>query len=138
MQQRFMPHRVALWMLITTSRRTFMPRASTVAIAMATLMIASSTADAARFCQKARHADERTVCRTPGMVRVDRHMNREYQQLMSELGFFGRARLQARQREWLAERRDCGNNPTCVRLAYRERLQTFRSIARRKGIVLDE
>jgi uncharacterized protein len=115
-----------------------MPRASTIAIAMVTLMIASNTADAARICQEARHADERTICRTPGMVHVDRNMNREYQQLMSELGFFGRARLRARQREWLAERRACGNNPTCVRLAYRERMHTFHSIARRRGIELDE
>ena len=115
-----------------------MNRTSTAAIAMAALVIASSAADAASFCRDARHADERTVCRTPGMMRVDRNMNRDYQRLMSEMGFFGRARLRARQREWLADRRECGNDATCVRLAYRERMQTFRSIARRRGIALDE
>ena len=115
-----------------------MRRTGTVAIAMAALAIASSAADAASFCREAQHADERTVCRTPGMVRVDRNMNREYQRLRSELGFFGRARLRAQQREWLAERRECGNDATCVRLAYRERMQTFRSIARRRGVALDE
>jgi radical SAM superfamily enzyme YgiQ (UPF0313 family) len=45
------------------------------------LVEAASAADAASFCSEARHADEQTVCRTPGMVRVDRNMNREYQQL---------------------------------------------------------
>src|SRR5262245_39763608 len=118
--------------------RMIMTRTSTIAVAMATLIIGSTAADAASFCQEARHADERTVCRTPGMVRVDRNMNREYQHLMSELGFFGRARLRASQRQWLDERRACGNSPTCVRLAYRERMQTFRSIAIRRGIALDE
>jgi uncharacterized protein len=115
-----------------------MNRSRTVAIALIALAVGTSAADAASFCREARHADERTVCRTPGMVRVDRNMNREYQQLISELGFFGRARLRARQREWLQERRACGNDVTCVRLAYRERMQTFRSIARRRGIALDE
>jgi uncharacterized protein len=57
---------------------------------------------------------------------------------MSELGFLGRAKLRASQREWLAERRACADSPTCVRLAYRERMQTFHSIARRRGIALDE
>jgi uncharacterized protein len=115
-----------------------MTRTRTIAVAVATLIIGSAAAHAASFCQEASHADERTVCRTPGMVRVDRNMNRDYQQLMSDFGFFGRARLRASQREWLAERRACGNNPTCVRLAYRERLQTLRSIARRRGLALDE
>jgi uncharacterized protein len=110
----------------------------TVAVAMAAIAMGTSAADAASFCAEARHADERTVCRTPGMVRVDRNMNREYQQLMSELGFYGRSTLRAHQREWLAERRACGNDVTCVRLAYRERMQTFRSIAKRRGIDLDE
>jgi len=118
--------------------RMIMTPTRTIAVAMATLIIGSSAADAASFCQEARHADEWTVCRTPGMVRVDRNMNRDYQQLMSELGFFGRARLRATQREWLAQRRTCGNNPTCVRLAYRERMQTFRSIARRRGVALEK
>ena len=115
-----------------------MNRTCSAAIAIAVLVIGSSAADAASFCGEARHADERTVCRTPGMVRVDRNMNREYQELMSELGFFGRSRLRAHQREWLAERRACGNDTTCVRLAYRERMQTFRSIARRRGIALEQ
>jgi uncharacterized protein len=110
----------------------------TVAVAMTAIAIGTSAADAASFCSEARHADERTVCTTPGMVRIDRNMNREYQQLMSELGFYGRSRLRAHQREWLAERRACGKDVTCVRLAYRERMQTFRSIAKRRGIDLYE
>ena len=118
--------------------RMIMTRTRTIAVAMATITIGASAADAASFCQNARHADERTVCRTPGMVRVDRSLNRDYQQLMSELGFFGRARLRVSQRAWLVERRACGNNPTCVRLAYRERMQRLHSIARRKGVALDE
>src|SRR2546429_9769336 len=109
-----------------------------VAIAMAAVAIGTSAAGAASFCGEARRADERTVCRTSGMVRVDRNMNREYQQLMSELGFYGRSTLRAHQLEWLAERRACGNDVTCVRLAYRERMQTFRSIAKRRGVDLYE
>jgi len=127
--------------MTNTRRRMIVTPTRTIAVAMATLtalIVGSSGADAASFCREARHADERTVCRTPGMIRVDRNMNRDYQQLMSELGVFGRARLRARQREWLAERRACANNPTCVRLAYRERMQTLRSIARRGGVALHE
>ena len=71
-----------------------------------------------------------------GMGRVDRNMNRDYQQLLSELGFLGRARLRASQRERLAERRAYGSNPTCVRLAYRERVGRLHSIARRRGVAL--
>ena len=115
-----------------------MNRITKLAITMAALCITTGGANAASFCDEARHADERTVCRTPGMVRVDANMNRYYQRLMADMGPFGRFRLRARQREWLAERRACGNDTTCVRLAYRERVQTFRSIARRRGIDLDE
>src|SRR5438105_15737938 len=97
----------------------------TAAIAIATIAMGTSAADAASFCGEARYADERTVCRTPGMVRVDRNMNREYQQLMSELGFYDRSRLRAHQLEWLADRLACGNDGTCVRLVYRVWQQTF-------------
>jgi uncharacterized protein len=115
-----------------------MYRVTTLALAVAGLLATAGSAGAASFCAEARHADERTVCRTPGMVRVDRNMNRAYQKLMGELGSHGRHRLRSHQREWLAERRSCRNDATCIRLAYRERMQTFRSIARRRGIDLDE
>ena len=114
-----------------------MNRTTTLALAVAGLLVTTGGANAS-FCSEARHADERTVCRTPGMVRVDATLNRYYQRLMAELGPFARTRLRSHQREWLAYRRTCGSDATCIRVAYRERIQAFRSIASRKGIDLDE
>jgi uncharacterized protein len=116
-----------------------MNRTTLLALAAAALCLtASGGANAAGFdCRTARHADERAVCRTPGMSRVDSNMNRTYQKLMGELGPHARWKLRHQQRDWLAERRACGSDPTCIRLAYRERFQAYRSLARRKGIELD-
>ncbi len=65
-------------------------------------------------------------------------MNHDYNKLMGELGPYRRWRLRTHQRAWLADRHACGNDRTCIRLAYRERVHTLRAIARRRGIDLDE
>ena len=114
-----------------------MNRAGQFAIVFAAFVATTGAANAASFCAEARHADERTICHTPGMVRVDANMNRYYHKLMGELGTFSRWRLRARQRQWLAERHACGRDTTCIRLAYRERVHTLRAIADRRGIDLD-
>src|SRR5262245_24310811 len=116
-----------------------MNRATTLALALAGLAVTAGGAGAAGFdCDTARHADERTVCSTPGMSRVDGNMNRFYRKLMGELGPHGRLWLRAEQREWLAYRRSCGSDVTCIRLAYRERVQSYRSLARHRGIDLED
>ncbi len=48
-----------------------MNRTCKLVIALAALVITTGGANAASFCAEAKHADERTICRTPGMVRVD-------------------------------------------------------------------
>ena len=114
-----------------------MTRTARLAFIAATLVATTGAANAASFCADAWHADERTVCRTPGMVRVDQNMNRYYHKLMGELGSYGRWRLRAHQRDWLDARRACGGDATCIRLAYRERVHALRAIARREGVDLD-
>jgi uncharacterized protein len=115
-----------------------MNRTTRAALVFAGLVLTTGGADAASFCADARHADERTICRTRGMLRADANMNRYYNKLLSELGPYRRWRLRTHQREWLADRRACGSDPTCIRLAYRERVHTLRSIADRRGVDLDE
>jgi uncharacterized protein len=115
-----------------------MNRIAKIALIITGLAATTGSANAASFCAEARHADERTICRTPGMVRVDANMNRYYNRLMSELGPYRRWKLRTHQREWLADRRACGSDPTCIRLAYRERVHTLRAIADRRGVDLDK
>jgi uncharacterized protein len=85
-------------------------------------------------CATAKRADEVAVCTIPGMAEVDRNVDAMFQRLMSVLDAPGRAEWQKSQREFIADRRNCGRETDCIRLTYRARSQELRAALREYGI----
>ena len=81
-------------------------------------------------CATDRQPDEVAVCTIPGMVEVDRNVDRFYGELMRRSNPAARAAVQKDQRQFLADRRKCGREPDCIRLTYRARSQELQAALR--------
>jgi uncharacterized protein len=99
----------------------------TILAAIAATLAASAANAAPINCATDKHPDEIAVCTIAGMVEVDRNVDGFYRELMGKLVPAKRAALRKSQREFLAERRKCGNETDCIRLTYRARSQELRS-----------
>ncbi len=76
-------------------------------------------------CAKARAADERAICRSPALVRQDRHLSELYQTVLSCTGMGTRGVDREEQRAWLLRRKACGSQTACIARLYRQRIAGF-------------
>jgi uncharacterized protein len=91
-------------------------------------------ANAASFpCRDAAAADERAICATPDLNDQDVRLATEYGMLLRLLPMGGAGALRDGQRQWLAERRDCGGDVACLEGAYAARLRALDAVF--QGIV---
>jgi hypothetical protein len=77
-------------------------------------------------CSRARFADERTICATPELARLDNLDTRAY----SEVRSIPNSRNSALERNKLIlqSRRDCRDDIECIKNVQRKALQIFRSL----------
>ena len=73
-------------------------------------------------CVRASSPDEVLICQREDLGRLDRRLSSTYFNLRNSLGGRARARLEADQSRWLAERQGCGRDYGCVLGLYRQRL----------------
>ena len=88
-----------------------------------TLFLASPAAAASFDCNRARAADEVTVCRTPALSNLDSEMSGlwyAYSKVPMLMGGNGNRGDAAR--AFLQRRRACGRNVSCLTSAYRARI----------------
>jgi uncharacterized protein len=94
-----------------------------VAMAMAT------QAEAASFdCNRARTPDEKAVCRNAGLSELDSEMAAlwySYKRFPFLMGASGVRQDDARQ--FLADRRQCGANVSCLRRVYQARIKALKA-----------
>ena len=100
-------------------------------VAFACLLPLSAAAGPGFDCRKAVGGDERAVCRSVTLSRLDRQMTALYRtaQACSLMG--GRAANHDDQVEWLAMRKQCGAGRQCLRAAYVKRIEALKPQAAR-------
>ncbi|MDE1915470.1 MAG: hypothetical protein KGJ57_08465 [Sphingomonadales bacterium] len=76
-------------------------------------------------CHKARTLDERAICASPELMRLDRQLDVFYHTIAGCVGMGSRADLIDNQRRWLAKRAQCGGNGACLGQLYRKRIALF-------------
>lgn len=76
-------------------------------------------------CQKARGMDEKAICASPDLMRLDRQLDIFYHTIAGCAAMGGRGELIDNQRRWLAKRTQCGGNRACLSQLYRKRLALF-------------
>lgn len=95
-----------------------------IALTLAASLILASPASAASFdCNRARAADEVTICRTPALSALDSEMGGlwyAYSRVPMMMGGNGNRGDEAR--AFLDRRRACGPNVACLTNAYRARI----------------
>lgn len=95
-----------------------------IALTLAASLFLASPASAASFdCNRARAADEVTICRTPALSSLDSEMGGlwyAYSRVPMMMGGNGNRGDEAR--EFLDRRRACGADVACLTNAYRARI----------------
>ena len=93
----------------------------------AALLASAATSGAAGFdCGKARTEDERAVCASTELSRLDDEMTAAYRKLWDSAIKYEEPKVQAafraNQKDWIGLRSRCGDAANCLRDAYRDRI----------------
>ena len=73
-------------------------------------------------CAKARAADEKAVCKSAALSRLDRQMQSMYREIQGCALMGARGANYDDQTDWLAKRKQCGVNTRCIKALYDKRL----------------
>jgi uncharacterized protein len=103
--------------------------ALTLALPVAAIPTVSLTAS--YDCAKAKAADEKAVCAYLPLNDKDVRMSVLYEINKRTLAMGGRGAMQDQQRQWLAERRKCGANRSCLIRLYDRRLEELDRLTQR-------
>ena len=97
---------------------------------------AASGAQAQSFnCRKAYFADEKLICMSPELSRLDERLDRIFGQNRRLLSPSGRNALDREEERWVVARRRCGPDHQCVEDFYRDRIAELAERLRRgRGI----
>jgi len=77
-------------------------------------------------CSKAESADERAICKSPGLKKQDMQLNTAFAQRLQTADTAQKANLRASQRLWLRLERNCQGDVGCLDTAMRKRLRLLR------------
>lgn len=101
------------------------PRAAGLGAAglLAFTLVLPLSAQAQSFnCRYARSADEVAICQSDRLSALDQRMARLYSRVRNSLYGAERRELEARQREWLQQRHECGSDIECIADIYQQRI----------------
>jgi TonB family protein len=79
-------------------------------------------------CKSAKNPNEKLICQSTELAELDSNMADLVTSVMDRLNNTDRQELQKSQRSWLRERLDCGDDFTCTKEAYDERIKRLRSV----------
>lgn len=96
--------------------------------ALALILMAGPVCAASFPCEKAATADETAICAHLLLNDLDVEMATRFEILRAMLPMGGNAKLREDQEIWLADRRACGADVTCLREAYEKRLKVLRAV----------
>ncbi len=111
--------------------RAPIPGAAAAMLAIAVSLCASfGPADAASFNCNARNLkpDEKTICDNRALNDADVRMVTTFNMLTSLVAMGTRGDLQDEQREWLAQRQQCGADAACIKAAYDARMKQLNDV----------
>jgi len=94
-------------------------------IALGLIAMAAPASAQSFSCRNADSAAEQTICESGRLRALDVRMNRAYLRALRDDARHA-ARIQRRQRDWLASRNSCGRNDRCIARHYTERLSELR------------
>lgn len=90
------------------------------------LAFAPVLGQAASFdCAKASHPDEVAICANPSLDDKDVEMSTKYRYLLGLVAMGEGGNIRDQQREWLAQRRQCGSDVKCLKAVYDDRLKAL-------------
>ena len=106
-----------------------MQRLKLIGVGLGLLMCGRGGALAASFdCEQARTADEVAICQDRGLSDLDVRMATLFEVVTSLVAMGQRGAIRDDQRDWLAERGDCGADRSCLRQSYRKRIGVLESV----------
>jgi uncharacterized protein YecT (DUF1311 family) len=79
-------------------------------------------------CKSAKNPNEKLICQSTELAEFDSNMADLVTSVMDRLNNSDRQELQKSQRSWLRERLDCGDDFTCTKEAYDERIKRLKSV----------
>jgi uncharacterized protein YecT (DUF1311 family) len=79
-------------------------------------------------CKSAKNPNEKLICQSTELAELDSNMADLVTTVMDRLNNTDRQDLQKSQRSWLRERLDCGDDFTCTKEAYDERIKHLKSV----------
>jgi uncharacterized protein len=92
-------------------------------LAFACLLLSSVSAQAASYdCDQARTSDEIAICKNRELNDLDVKMATMFEIAKGFVLMGQRGAMQDDQREWLADRRECGARVACLKRSYRKRI----------------
>ena len=92
-------------------------------VAAAAVAGAASGTQAQSFnCHKAYFADEKLICMSPELSRLDERLDRIFGQNRQLLSPAGRNALDREEERWVVARRHCGPDHSCIEDFYRDRI----------------
>src|SRR5260370_28093317 len=74
-------------------------------------------------CRNARYADEKLICREPGLAQLDQDLATRYRRQLGNLAKDRQDEFQHHEIFFLNARRRCGDNYGCIEQSYRNRIQ---------------
>src|SRR5215813_6341122 len=100
-------------------------------LVFAAAMVGSAAAHAQAFdCRKAHFADEKLICHTPALSRLDEQLTAVYNRAFDGLPASGQRRLDREEDRWVVSRRQCGADADCIDTAYHRRLRELAALSR--------
>ena len=100
-------------------------------LAMAATVTAGAAQAASFNCDRARTADELTICATLKLNDQDVRLAQLYDISQHLVAMGGRGAIQDAQQEWLRKRRACGADRTCLARTYTRRLAELNQVLER-------
>jgi uncharacterized protein len=100
-------------------------------LALAATLMAGGAQAASFNCDRARTADELTICATLKLNDQDVRMAQLYDIAQHLVAMGARAAIQDDQQAWLKSRRACGADRTCLARAYTRRIAALNQVLER-------
>lgn len=101
---------------------------SILACAALALLAATPAGAQSYDCRGSKTAAELVICDRSDLGRLDHKLNHLYGRALASSSRIQARQIREDQRDWLAERRECGPNPNCIRRHYQRRLSVLRGI----------
>jgi uncharacterized protein len=96
-----------------------------IIVAASTVLAKDTSAGPSFDCAKAKQADEKAICRSAALSRLDMRMSTLFAEIQSCTPMGGKSVNNDEQYRWLKQRAQCGANRSCLQERYQTRIAGF-------------